>query len=148
MPVVIFTIAGILVSLLTYDESRPLAVICGFVLMILGFGLELMIRSTLITKAHFPNFVSTKRLMIVDDHKLIMDGIFGYIRHPLYLGRIVANFGIAIFFSSYWGVLLMAFAALGFLIRMRIEEEMLIDEFGDAYRDYQKRTKKLIPFVY
>jgi protein-S-isoprenylcysteine O-methyltransferase Ste14 len=35
-----------------------------------------------------------------------------------------------------------------FLNRIRIEERMLIEEFGDAYREYRETTRKLIPFVY
>jgi protein-S-isoprenylcysteine O-methyltransferase Ste14 len=42
----------------------------------------------------------------------------------------------------------MAISAALFVIRIRVEEEMLIDEFGDAYREYQKRTKMLILLVY
>jgi protein-S-isoprenylcysteine O-methyltransferase Ste14 len=34
------------------------------------------------------------------------------------------------------------------LYRIAIEERMLIKKFGDEYRDYAKRTKKLIPFLY
>ena len=86
--------------------------------------------------------------MIVDEHKLITDGIFGHIRHPLYLGKIVAHFGIALFFSSLWGAVLMAISAVCFLIRIRVEEEMLIEEFGDAYHEYRKHTKKIIPYIY
>jgi len=32
--------------------------------------------------------------------------------------------------------------------RIRDEEGMLVTEFGEAYRDYQRRTKRLIPFLY
>jgi len=35
-----------------------------------------------------------------------------------------------------------------FLNRIRIEERMLTEEFGDAYRTYKKGTSKLIPFIY
>ncbi len=42
----------------------------------------------------------------------------------------------------------MAISALFFVIRMQIEEEMLIDEFGDAYLDYKSRTNRLVPYVY
>ena len=42
----------------------------------------------------------------------------------------------------------MIFAAFSFLIRIRIEEEMLIEEFGDAYREYSDRTKMIVPFIY
>ena len=148
MPAGIFILAGAAVSLLAHKDSQPPAVIGGFLLMTLGVCLELTVRDTLIKKAKFPGLLSTKRLMIVDEHKLITDGIFGHIRHPLYLGRIMADFGFALFFSSLWGGVLMAISAPCFLLRIRIEEEMLIKEFGDAYHEYRKHTKKIIPYVY
>ncbi len=150
MPLVIFTLAGIAVSVLhhTQESQTPATEIGGVLLMLLGATLELCVRITLIEKAKFPGLLSTKRLMIVDQHKLITDGIFGHIRHPLYLGRNVANFGIAVFFSSLWGAVLMSISAVCFLIRIRVEEEMLIEEFGDAYHEYRKHTKKIIPFIY
>jgi len=35
-----------------------------------------------------------------------------------------------------------------FLNRIRMEERLLTEEFGDAYRAYKKATSKLIPFIY
>jgi protein-S-isoprenylcysteine O-methyltransferase Ste14 len=34
------------------------------------------------------------------------------------------------------------------LFKMRIEEKMLVDEFGSEYEEYKRRTKKLVPHVY
>lgn len=148
IPAGIFIVAGAVVSLLHHKDSQPPALIGGVLLMTLGACLELRVRSTLIEKAGFGSLLQTKRLLITDEHKLITDGIFGHIRHPLYLGRIVADFGFALFFSSLWGAVLMAISALFFLLRIRIEEEMLIKEFGDAYHEYREHTKRLIPYVY
>jgi len=35
-----------------------------------------------------------------------------------------------------------------FLYRIKIEESMLIKKFGDEYREYTEKTKKIIPFIY
>jgi len=35
-----------------------------------------------------------------------------------------------------------------FLFRIKIEENMLIEKFGDEYREYMKDTKKIIPFIF
>jgi protein-S-isoprenylcysteine O-methyltransferase Ste14 len=148
LPVAIFMLAGIVVSVLDRTESHPLALPAGLLLILAGTCLDLSVRKTLIDKANFPKFLATKRLMIVDGHKLITDGIFGVVRHPLYLGRILAHFGIALLFSSAWGAVLMAISAMCFLFRIRAEEEMLIEEFGEAYLEYRQETKKLIPWLY
>jgi protein-S-isoprenylcysteine O-methyltransferase Ste14 len=148
LPVAVFLLAGIVVSVQFRTESHPWAVAGGWLLIALGMLLDLIVRQTLTVKANFPNLLSTKRLMIVDGHTLITDGIFGLVRHPLYLGRIIAHFGFSLSFGSLWGAVLMAITATYFLLRIRAEEEMLIEEFGDAYHEYRKHTKQLIPFIY
>lgn len=80
--------------------------------------------------------------------KLVTQGIYRHIRHPIYLAMLLYTVGIPLFFSSLYGFLV----TLGFipftLYRIRIEEKMLIDTFGDEYREYTKKTKKMIPFIY
>lgn len=120
----------------------------GALLILAGAALELGVRFVLIERAGFEGLSQTKRLLITDDHPLITDGLLRIIRHPLYLGRITMQFGIALLCSSLWGAVLMAISALFFVIRMQIEEEMLIDEFGDAYLDYKSHTNRLVPSVY
>ena len=56
--------------------------------------------------------------------------------------------GAPVYASSYYGLLIMSALIPIFLNRIRIEERMLTEEFGDAYRKYRKATRKLIPFVY
>jgi len=148
LPAAVFLLGGIVVSVQFRTESHPLAVAAGWLLIALGMFLDWKVRNTLTTKANFPNLMSTTRLMIVDGHTLITDGIFGLVRHPLYLGRIIGHFGFALLFGSLWRAVLMAISAACFLLRIRAEEELLIEEFGDAYHEYRKHTKQLIPFIY
>lgn len=151
-PAALFMIAGLVVSghdfLLLHERELRTSALVGAPLIIAGLVLELTVRLTLLDRAGFGSLTETKRLRIVPDHQLLTDGVFKYIRHPLYLGRIVLDFGIAALCSSFWGAVLMTIAALCFVIRIRIEEEMLVEEFGDAYRVYQARTKKLVPWIY
>ncbi len=153
IPATIFILAGIAVSVhdFVYLHQKVFhspALRGGMLLIFLGLLLEVAVRLTLVERAGFGSLAETKRLLITDEHNLITDGVFGRIRHPLYLGRITWDFGIALLFSSLWGAVLMAISAPLFLIRIRVEEEMLINEFGDAYHDYRKRTKKFIRFIY
>jgi protein-S-isoprenylcysteine O-methyltransferase Ste14 len=79
---------------------------------------------------------------------LVQHGIYSSIRHPIYLAGLLYNMGTPLIFSSTFGFLMM----LGFipciLYRIEIEERMLIQEFGNDYLEYKKRTRKLIPHVY
>jgi len=50
-------------------------------------------------------------------------------------------------FSSLYGFILMLELIPLTIYRIKIEEKMLIEKFGDEYREYMKKTKRLIPFV-
>ncbi len=99
-------------------------------------------------KAGFDNLVSTSRLQIVDSQKLVKDGYYKHIRHPLYLGEILRNLGIVSVFSSGIGILLVMIGAIFLIFRIKTEEEMLLEAFGSEYEDYERKTKRLIPYVY
>ena len=64
------------------------------------------------------------------------------------MGAIMVCIGIPVYASSLYGLLTMLALIPVFLIRIRLEERMLTEEFGDAYRRYRKTTRKLIPFIY
>jgi protein-S-isoprenylcysteine O-methyltransferase Ste14 len=58
------------------------------------------------------------------------------------------NLGLAILFSSLYGFAIMILANIFLILRIEIEEKMLIAEFGPDYEEYKKKTKKLIPHLY
>jgi protein-S-isoprenylcysteine O-methyltransferase Ste14 len=90
----------------------------------------------------------TSRLGIQEGHRLVTSGPYGLVRHPGYLSGILAITGIALSMGS----LLASVASIGSLLlviwRIVGEEEMLLEAFGDFYRDYQRKTWKLIPLIY
>jgi len=110
-----------------------------FVLSIGGF--------TVSGRAQLAKYVSGI-LRIENDHKLITTGIFRYIRHPVYAGGLLGVIGLYLLFRS---ILLLTSISLiyFFVIRYRLlfEEQLLLQEFGDHYKNYMKRTKRLIPFI-
>ena len=83
------------------------------------------------------------------DHELKVDGLYRFVRHPSYLGALLAMIGWALVFRSAIGLLLVSAIALPLVVRIRTEEDFLVHEFGEAYRAYQKRTPwRLFPFIY
>jgi len=121
-------------------------VVIGIVLICIGGALRITSRITL-KKAGF-TIVNSYKLQIVGGHRLITNGIYSYIRHPLYLGEMTRNLGFAILFSSLYGLVVMILANIFLILRIEIEEKMLIAEFGSEYEEYKKKTKKLIPNLY
>ncbi len=85
---------------------------------------------------------------IQQDHELETRGIYAFVRHPSYLGAILAFVGWALVFRS--GLALLLVPALIWIVVARIaaEEQLLESEFGQSYGDYRRRTRRLIPFVY
>ncbi len=147
LPAVFVLFAGMVVS--AWDLVRQqgslylLSVqnIVGLTLLIIGLTTALVAQITL------RRFYSST-LVIREDHQLITHGVYRFTRHPVYLGVIIAIIGVPVYVSSLYGLLAMSALIPIFLKRIRIEERMLIDEFGDAYRTYKEATSKLIPFIY
>lgn len=79
------------------------------------------------------------------EHKLVTNGIYKYIRHPLY------TFGSSLFISfgmmaDNWFIALLGILAfIAVAIRTPKEEANLIEKFGDEYREYMKRTGRFLP---
>lgn len=92
--------------------------------------------------------MESSRLKVVEDQELVTDGVYRYIRHPLYLGEVLRNHGSALALSSAYGFAVMSLATLFLHFRMDIEEGMLLKEFGEEYRQYMEETYRLVPYVY
>ncbi|WP_435017052.1 methyltransferase family protein [Tundrisphaera sp. TA3] len=82
------------------------------------------------------------------DHGLHTSGFYRVVRHPSYCGAVVGGVGWVLLFRCMTGLILVALLFPFFLPVIRAEERLLDEEFGNAYRDYQGRTWKLIPYLY
>lgn len=122
-------------------RSSPLKIV-AVVLLFFGIGFRwLAIRAL---KTSFSSQLMTKA-----DQKLVVVGIFKYVRHPSYLGSMVSFWGFNLFFQNPTAFCISAvlvFTAYDY--RIGYEEAMLTRRFGREYEDYSKRTRKLFPFVY
>jgi protein-S-isoprenylcysteine O-methyltransferase Ste14 len=114
----------------------------GILIIILGFIIRIISIRTL--KQYFTYSVTK-----VENHEIIETGFYKFIRHPGYLGQILIFIGLTISLSNWIAVILMLLSILiGYLNRIRVEENFLIEQIGVKYSDYQMRTKKLIPKIY
>jgi protein-S-isoprenylcysteine O-methyltransferase Ste14 len=74
-------------------------------------------------------------------------GIYGLVRHPMYLGYVMTHVGFFLSASSIWNVLVCALAWSCFVIRIQAEERVLGN--NAEYRDYKAKVRyRLIPFVW
>ena len=152
IPYLVIVVTGFVVAMYDFWKIQNLTfqvnftVIIGIFLLLIGGTFRLISRRALM-KAGF-GLVNSSRLQIVENQRLVTNGVYKYIRHPLYLGEILRNFGFAILLSSLYGLALIFLGCIFLIFRIEIEESMLIDEFGHEYEEYKKRTKKLFPFIY
>ena len=79
------------------------------------------------------------------EHTLITSGPYRYVRHPFYVTTALA-FAANALTTANWFIALTGFAALALLVvRTAIEEEKLVERFGDDYRRYIARTGRFLP---
>ena len=85
---------------------------------------------------------------IQEDHKLITDGMFRFIRHPRYFGIIIFTLGLALIFKSWIAIILLLLIIFVLLWRIKDEEKMMYQEFGVRWEEYSKNTWRLIPLLF
>jgi protein-S-isoprenylcysteine O-methyltransferase Ste14 len=116
--------------------------VIGAILIIIG--LIIRISSIMTLKQQF-TYTVTK----IEDHELIEKGLYKWIRHPGYLGQLIIFTGISASLSNWLSIVLMIIPVLsGYIYRIIVEERFMIEQMGEKYRNYQARTKRLIPGIY
>ena len=82
------------------------------------------------------------------DQELVSTGLYGLVRHPMYVGTLVMMLGTPLALDSYWGLVFIAPALLILAVRITDEEKMLREEL-DGYQEYtQKVPYRLVPGVW
>ncbi|MFX1559851.1 MAG: protein-S-isoprenylcysteine O-methyltransferase [Promethearchaeota archaeon] len=111
----------------------------GIIFYIIGFILLIWVHRTL--GEHW-----SMMLKLGEEHKLITSGPYSRVRHPMYTyfyimtistALISANFFVAAFGITAWTLL--------YLVRVGDEEALMLEQFGEEYRQYMKRTGRLLP---
>lgn len=85
-------------------------------------------------------------LEIREKHELITRGIYGIIRHPMYTSQFLLVFAQPLLLQNWiagWSGLI-AFIPF-YILRVKAEEKMMLDSFGDKYEEYRKQVGGVIP---
>jgi len=121
--------------------ARPVQ-LAGFAVMALGIGIRFLAIYQL-GKLHMPV------VAIQADHPLMDRGLYSRVRHPSYLGAILAFLGFGLALGNGLSALAVTAAALvSYGYRIHVEEAALVQGLGGRYADYCRRTKRLIPWIY
>ena len=82
-------------------------------------------------------------------HELVTTGIFAYVRHPMYSSLLLGVVGGALL-SANWLLGSVVGLAVGIfiLIRLKDEEGLMLQQFGQSYLAYMRKTKRFVPFLW
>jgi len=128
---------------LLYERFVPLALWPSTLGVALTFaGLVVCAWARFVLAGNWSSYVEVKH-----DHELVVGGPYRWVRHPIYTGLLLMFAGTALAVGEWRGVLAVAIAAAAFWRKLRLEEDMMREEFAAAYVAYAERTRTLIPFV-
>lgn len=87
----------------------------------------------------------TANLEVKPGHRLVTHGTYGRIRYPMYTASALFMFSTGLI-AADWVILVVSVLTLIIVLkRIENEERLLIQHFGDEYREYMKRTRRLLP---
>jgi protein-S-isoprenylcysteine O-methyltransferase Ste14 len=129
---------------LSITTGRILGLI-GLVIYLAGCAFVLWARRTL---GKMWGLSTSQNVKLRDDHQIIQSGPYAFVRNPMYFGWWVAIAGLLLVYPTWVVLLFLVFSVISFAGRARREDRALSERFGEAWTEYKKRTKFLIPFIY
>ena len=124
-------------------SARLLASTAGVALSLAGLGLVVWGRVAL---GKLYNVSSTLGTRLYAGHQLVISGPFALVRHPMYLGALVAGVGGVLLYRTWTTVLILAHEAV-FCVRAGREEQALAAEFGASWWRYARRVPAGVPVL-
>lgn len=116
----------------------------GVSLLLLSSGIIVRWIAIVSLKTGFNTVIGTK-----SEQQLVTTGLYSRIRHPSYLGSLMAFCGFFAYFEHPIAFAISATLAVSaYVYRIRVEERILSEHFGEEYDAYCRKTFRLIPFLY
>ena len=122
----VFPILNIDIGLINLLIAVPIIIIGAYlgIVGVKGTGIE-------VSETHRAEFIAT-------------DGIYSKTRHPQYLGAVLSHIGMSFFFAAFYALLATTLVIVATYLTARKEEQELIREFGEEYREYKSRVRMFI----
>jgi protein-S-isoprenylcysteine O-methyltransferase Ste14 len=127
-------------GLLVVPQAIPIDV-TGTVIVITGVAFAIWSRQSL--RRNWSGEVAIR-----EGQQFIRSGPYSVVRHPIYVGMLLALLGTTLVSSTVGSLLGFVLAIISLWQKAYIEEQFLIVEFGEQYATYQREVKFLIPFIY
>ncbi|MCB0495145.1 MAG: isoprenylcysteine carboxylmethyltransferase family protein [Cyclobacteriaceae bacterium] len=123
-----------------FVEHTNLVGIIGLIPCLLGFAIAIW--SRLLLGTNWSLSVQKK-----EKHELIIRGPYKLVRHPIYTGLLLMFCGNALIVGDYRAIIAVLIVFVSFWFKLKKEEKLLTEVFGDNYREYMQKTKRMIPWL-
>jgi protein-S-isoprenylcysteine O-methyltransferase Ste14 len=91
----------------------------------------------------------TRYVEVSDDHRVVTDGPYRYLRHPSYTGALLMFAGVGVGLGNALSIaVVIGLPLIGYLVRIAREEALLREKLGEPYAAYAARTRRLVPGVW
>jgi protein-S-isoprenylcysteine O-methyltransferase Ste14 len=121
---------------------RPVVFYIGIGLMLAGLAFRFYAMSLL-------GRFFTYDVAVHAGQTVIEVGPYRYIRHPSYTGALITLVGLGLALGNWAGLfVVLGLMAVAYAYRISVEEAALLAALGDPYKQYMRRTRRLIPFLF
>ena len=135
-------VAGLDVGVAGWSHHSTVELAAGIAMLVAGTSIIVW---ALAVNAFFE---PTVRIQADRDHRVCTSGPYRYVRHPGYVGVVLATAGVPLVLGSYWAFVPVAIAAVAFVVRTSYEDRMLHAELA-GYPTYAGETRyRLFPFIW
>lgn len=94
------------------------------------------------------NAYLSRTVEVREGQRVVDNGLYGVVRHPMYLATLLMFLPMPLILGSFWGLLPVAIYPCVIIVRILNEEKVLTEEL-EGYSEYKKRVKyRLIPFIW
>jgi len=121
-------------------SGRTALFVFGMILMLAGMALRWY--SIRVLGSSFTVDVATR-----PGQEVMQSGPYRWVRHPSYTGSLLTLLGVLLCCLNLASLAAIVIVAAGYAYRIRVEERALATDLGPPYREYMRRTKRLIPFL-
>lgn len=112
----------------------------GDVLVAAGLGIAMLVV--------IQNGYAAATVTVETGQRVVADGVYKFVRHPMYVGNVIMMLGIPLALGSYWGLLFVIPGVVVLVFRILDEEKLLAQELA-GYREYAQRVRyRLVPNVW
>jgi len=122
-------------------SSVPMAIcLVGDVLVAVGLGVAMLVVSQ--------NSYAAATVRVEAGQEVVSTGLYGLVRHPMYIGNLITMVGIPLALASYWGLVFVVPGLIVLALRIRDEEKLLRQQL-DGYREYTQKVRyRLVPCMW